>query len=201
MPYAKATFNDLLLSLSYRYGETTVPSSGIDNRKYWINRGIEYCMEQLDMTKSVSVTVASGVCNLNVSTANPAPDFKSISELRDSSNAKYTPTYPEMYGLVVGAYFCITGDHGTGYVLKAKNDGVYTLWYRFYTSPLVNTTDICIISDPEAVAAYAYAQIRLSETDPLEDAQRNLDECTDRISKMGENVNRNGPPATFKPLY
>lgn len=201
MAYAKSTFNDLLQSMSYRYGETTVPSTGIENRKYWINRGIEYCVEALDMQKSASVVVASGVADLNVSTANPAPDFKSVVELRDSSNQKYTRCRPDEYAFKTGNYYCVTGNHGDGYVLNVKNDGTYTLHYRFYTTPLVNTTDVCIIPDPEAVAAYAYAQIRMSETDPLEDAQRNMEECRERIGNMAENMNRNEGDLTFKVMF
>lgn len=201
MAYSKPTFNTILLSLSYRYGETSVPTSGIDNRKYWINRGIEYCMEQLDMKKSASVTVASGTVDLNVTTADAAPDFKSIVDLRDSGNNKYILVSMEEYPAVSGNYYCLTGNQTSGYTLNVKNDGDYTLWYRYYTDPLVNTTDECIIPDPEAVAAYAYAQIRMSETDPLEDADKNMQECRDRIAAMAENQNRNEGDLHFKTLY
>lgn len=201
MSYAKSTFNDILLSMSYRYGETSVPSSGIDNRKYWINRGIEFCVEQMDMQKSVSVVVTSGVADLNVSTANPAPDFKSVVELRDSSDQKYTRVRSDEYAKRIGNVYCITGNHADGFVLNAKNDDTFTLHYRFYTTPLLNLTDVCIIPDPEAVAAYAYAQIRMSETDPLEDAQKNMDECKERIASMSENISRNEGDLTFKVLY
>jgi len=201
MPYAKATFNDLLLSMSYRYGESTVPASGIDNRKYWINRGIEFCAEQLELVTAVSVTVAANVCALNETTASPAYDFKSINELRNSDDRSFTIVTKDVYPVKVGQYCCITGSHSTGFVLNVKEDGVFTLWYRFYTSPLVATTDVCIISDPEAVAAYAYAQIRMSETDPLEDAEKNMQECRDRIAAMAKNIGRSEGDLTFKTLY
>ncbi len=201
MAYAKPTFNDLLLSMSYRYGETSVPSSGIDNRKYWINRGVEYCVEQLDIRKSVAVTVASGTCDLSVASAAPAGDFKSIVELRNSSDVLVPAVASNKYAITTTDVCCVTGSHGEGYTLLAKTDGDYTLWYRFFVSTMVATTDVCIISDPEAVAAYAYAQIRMSETDPLEDAQKNMDECKERIAAMAENMSRNEGDLTFKTLY
>lgn len=205
MPYAKHTLGDILLSFSYRYGESAVPSTGIDNRKYWINRGVEYCVEQLKLKKTATVTVASGTANLSVTTANPAPDFKSVVQLRDSSNNEYLLIGEEEYenadNPTTARVFCITGNHKDGYVLKAKNDGDYTLWYRFYISPMTATTDECIVSDPEAVAAYAYAQIRMSETDPLEDAEKNMQECRERIAGMSENISRNEPDLKFRTLY
>jgi hypothetical protein len=202
MAYSKATFNDILLSLSYRYGEASVPAAGIDNRKYWVNRGIEFIVDKLQLNKSVSVTVASGVCNLSVTpSSDPAPDFKSFDKLLDSTGLEVPMVSKSDYTLMGGQVCCITGDHATGYVLNVKTDGTYTLYYQYYISPLVSTTDICPISDPEAVAAYAYAQIRLSETDPLEDANTNMQECLNRIDAMAEDISRSEGPLTFKTLY
>lgn len=202
MAYAKSTFNDILQALSYRYGETVVPTSGIDNRKYWVNRGIEFCIEELNMQKSASVVVASGVCPLNVATTDPVPDFKSVVVLRDSSNQPpYKLCRPDEYAIKVGNYYAITGNHSDGFVLNAKHDGVFELHYYFYTSPLSATTDVSVIPDPEAVAAYAYAMLRKSETDPLEDADKNMEECRERIGKMAENIARNEGDLTFKTMF
>jgi hypothetical protein len=199
--YAKPTFNEILLSLSYRYGESSVPAAGIDNRKYWINRGIEFIVDKLRIRKNVTVTVASGVCSLSATTAEPAYDFKSFSQLLDSNGQEVPIVDREEYVEQGGQACCITGSHDTGFTLNVKTDGTYTLYYEFYISPLVNTTDICIVTDPEAVAAYAYSQIRMSETDPLEDAGKNMDECLNRIQRMAEDISRNEGPLTFKTLY
>lgn len=201
MAYSKPTFNDILLSLSYRYGESAVPSSGIDNRKYWANRGVEFIIDRLRVNKNVSVPVSSGVCNLSVSTADPAPDFKSFSQLLDSDGYAYDIVDKEAYTKSSGRICCITGDHNTGYILNVKADGTYTLYYQFYVSPLVNSSDICSVPDAEAVAAYAYSQLRLSETDPLGDANANMQECLTRIDKMAEDMARNEGPLTFKTLF
>jgi len=100
-----------------------------------------------------------------------------------------------------GFVCCITGNHATGYTLNVKTDGTYTLYYEFYVSPLVNTTDECIIPDPEAVVAYAYAQIRMSETDPLQDAEKNLKECDMRVKNMAQAISKNEGDLYFKSLY
>lgn len=201
MAYAKQTFNDLMTSLSYRYGESSAPTTGVDNRKYWVNRGIEFCMDRLQFSKVATVTVASGVCSLSVSTADAAPDFKSFDKLLNSSGYEIKKVSQEDFTASGEDVCCVTGDHLNGYILKAKTDGTYSLYYQFYISPLVATTDICIIPDPEAVVAYAYAQIRMSETDPLQDAQINMDECFDRIGRMNEDIVRNEGQLTFKVLY
>lgn len=201
MAYSKHTFNDILLSISYRYGETGVPSTGIDNRKYWANRGVEYIQDQLQLKKGVSVTVSSGSVVLNSTTADPAYDFKSFDQLLDSSGLPYTIVDKDEYEALTGRVCCITGTHDTGYTLYAKADGTYTLYYQFYISPMVNTTDICPIPDPEAVAAYAYSQLRKAQADPLEDAEKNMEECDNRIKMMAEDISRNEGDLTFKTLY
>ena len=205
MAYAKHTLGDILLSLSYRYGESAIPSTGIDNRKYWINRGVEFCVDQLKMKKTASVTVVDGTANLSVTTANPAPDFKSVFQLRDSSGNEYLLVTEEEYestdNPTTARVFCISGSHKDGYVLKAKNDDTYTLWYRFHISPMTATTDECVVPDPEAVVAYAYSQLRMSETDPLEDAEKNMDECRERIAAMAEDLNKNEGDLRFRTLY
>lgn len=200
MAYAKTTLNDLLLSFSYRYGESSIPPSGTEKRVYWINRGIDYIVNRLELTKSASVIVSGNTCDLNGATGTVA-DFKSFIRLEDSSQNTYTLVNPADYEASEGTVCAITGDHSSGYTLKVKYDGTYTLYYSFHFSPLVNLTDECIVYDPEAVVAYAYAQMRLSETDPLQDASRNLEECEARIRMMSSDINRNEGDLRFKSLY
>ena len=200
--YTKPTFQDILLSLSYRYGESSVPVAGIDNRKLWINNGIEFVIEKLQLLKSVSVTVTGGIVSLNASSAEPAPDFKSFAKLMDSRGNQYSIYNQEDYiNAGDSRACCITGNFATGYMLNVKADGDYTLWYRFYTDKLVNTTDVSPVPDAEAISAYAYAQIRMSETDPLGDASKNMDECYSRIDTMAMNVASNEGDLRFKPLF
>lgn len=200
MAYAKQTFNDVLTSVAYRYGETSVPASGIDNWKHWANKGVEYCAERLDLKKSVSITTINDVCVLNASITDPAMDFKSVSKLVDV-NGRVIPISNNYERKVASAYtFSLTGDHATGITLHAA-DGTYTLYYNFYPAPMVSLTDVCIIPDGEAVSAFVYAQIRRSETDPLNDVEKNLQEVENRINKMSEELSKNEGDLRFKPLF
>jgi len=200
MAYAKATLGDLLLSLSYRYGESSTPSSGIENRKYWLNQGVNYIVDQLRPVQVDTITVASGTCDLSSSTGSTL-DFRAFVKLLDSNNYSIELLSPEDYAHASGNVCSITGNHTSGFTLNVKTDGTYTLWYRFYPSPMSADGDICIVSDPEAVVAFAYAQIRRSETDPLGDVQRNLDEVQDRIDNMAEEIARNEGALTIKTLF
>jgi len=202
MAYSKSTFNDILLSVSYRYGEISVPTNGIENRKYWVNKGIEYCVEKLKMRKSVPVTVLNGVCSLDAVLTDPALDFKAISKLVDSNGIEYRVVTIEEYAKQPSDKICsISGNHITGNILNVKTDGDYTLFYYFYPEKISNDDDICIIQDPEAVVSYAYAQLRLSETDPIGDAQRNLDECNERIRNMAADMSINEGDLSFKVMF
>ena len=200
MAYAKSTFEDLLLSLSYRYGESSTPPSGIENRKYWLNRGVNYVLDRLKPVQTDTITVASGVCDLT-SGAGTTLDFRSFVSLLDSNNHSIQIVSPDQYAHAEGNVCSITGNHTSGFTLNVKTDGTYTLWYRFYPSDMTADGDVCIVSDPEAVVAFAYAQIRRSETDPLGDVDKNLQECEDRINNMAEELSRNEGALTFKTLY
>ena len=201
MAYAKAQFEDLQLSLAYRYGESAVPSGGVDNRNYWLNRGVNYVLDKLKPTQVDTITIASGICDLSSTGSGSTKDFRSFVKLLDANNHSISLVSQEDYAHETGNVCSITGNHSSGFTLKVKTDGAYTLWYRFYPSDMVNATDECIVSDPEAVVAYAYAQLRRSETDPLEDADRNMQECDDRIVNMSEEIARNEGTLSFKTLY
>lgn len=197
--YSKFTLGDILLSFSFRYGESGIPSSGTSNRIYWANRGVEYALSRLKIVFQKEITVTNGEANLNRADGQ-VPDFKSIVKLLDSSGREVKLVDQTSY-LTAPFGACIVGDHLRGYTLKVKEDGTYILFYRLYLTPMQSLTDICIIPDPECIAAYAYAQIRRSETDPLGDADNNLKECDSRIEAMIEDINRNEGDLTFKSLY
>lgn len=179
MAYSKTTFQQLQLSLAYRYGETSIPSTGTSNRNHWLNRGVQYCADKLQLKKSDTVTIASGVGTLPT-------DFKAISSVIDANGNVYTQVNHDDYTVKKSsdAVYTITGDHTSGYILNIDTDADYTVHYYFFPEDMVNNGDICIIPDGEAIVAYAYGMLRKSETDPLGDATQSLQECDERLKEL-----------------
>ncbi len=193
--YAKQTFQNLQLSLAYRYGESAIPSSGTANRNFWLNRGQDYCVDRIGMKKQASITVSSGTASLPT-------DFKFPISLLDSDNVIYSQINEEQYSYYSSSHtvFTITGNHSSGFTLKASNDGTFTLTYYFHPSPMSSNSDVCIVPDGEAVVAYAYGMLRKSETDPLGDAGPSLSEAEERIKQMQINQSGNEEQLRFRSL-
>lgn len=177
--YQLKTLADLKTSLSDRHDNGVVPTNTTVLARYvrLLNRGVEYCAEQLRLEKSASIVVASGVGDL-------PDDFIIINSVFDSDDNRYTMIGADDVESQTGFVYWVTGNQTDGFVLNTPNDGTFTVFYSFRPSPLSSNTDICLIPDIEAPVAYAYAMLRKSESDPFEDAERALQECDSRISEM-----------------
>lgn len=186
MAYIKATLADLDLAFAYRYGESAAPSDSVKlaKRRHFFNRAVQYIADKLQLTKSSTVTVSSGTGSLPT-------DFKGMIRVEDGDGSQYLPVNKEESNPASGLIYWITGDHASGLSLNTKKDGNFTVFYEYFPSPMENTTDVCIIQDPEAVVAYAYGMVRKSETDPLQDADKALTECETRIQQMGKAMSEN----------
>jgi len=195
MSYSKTTYNDLKLSLAYRYGETAVPSSGDSNRNFWLNKAVQYMADKLGLKKSTSITVSSGEGTL-------PDDFKIPLLVIDSNDVVYKHINPQdniIYDSNDVVYW-ITGNHKDGYTLNTNSDDTFTVWYQFFPDDMSSASDICIIPDGEAVVAYAYGMLRKSETDPLGDATSALSEAESRLAKMLYNEKARGQSLRMKLL-
>lgn len=195
MAYSKTTYNQLQLSLAYKYGEDAIPNSGTGPRNHWLNKAVQYIADRLKMQKEAPVTVTSGVGTLPT-------DFKAVVLVTDADNVEWVQVNKEDYNSIISPaqVFTIGGDHISGYTLKTKTDGIFTVHYYFHNEDMVNSGDICAIPDGEAVVCYAYAMLRKSETDPLDDAQSNLEEMERRIDLMTENGDLNQAALSMKTL-
>lgn len=90
--------------------------------------------------------------------------------------------------------YWITGNHFDGWSLNTNDDEAYTVWYVFKPAEMSATSDLCIIPDPVAVVCYAYAKLRMAQTDPLEDADKEMGECNRRLDEVisANSVNEGG---------
>lgn len=194
MAYAKSTFSQLQLSFAYRYGASSIAElSNLAQVKHFLNKGVQYCASELKIVKQSTVTVTSGTGTLPT-------EFKAVERVYDSSNNELKQISKEKSEGVTGLYFWITGNHLDGFVLNVPADGDYDVYHTFYPSDMVNDADICIIPDAEAVVAYCYGMIRKSETDPLEDADKALSECDNRLTSMKGDMTENDAPLQFEIL-
>lgn len=195
MSFSKTTFNDLKLSLAYRYGETAVPSSGDSNRNFWLNKAVQYIADKLGLKKSDSITVSSGTGTLPTDFKVPLIVIDSNDVVFKRINAQDKDIYDSN-----DVVYWITGNYKDGYTLNTNSDDTFTVWYQFFPDDMSNSSDVCIIPDGEAVVAYAYGMLRKSETDPLGDATSALSEAEARLGKMIYNENARGQSLRFKLL-
>ncbi len=190
MAFSKTTFNDLKLSLAYRYGETAIPSSGDSNRNFWLNKAVQYMANKIGLVKKTSLTVSSGSVSL-------PDDFVSPVKLKDSDDSVFTQVDQEDYDSDVGNTYTIEGNQTDGWTLYASSDGTYTLFYKYRPEDMSSNSDVCVIPDGEAVVAYAYGMLRKSETDPLGDAGSALQEAESRLAKMIRDYQETDKRLTF----
>lgn len=187
MAYAKKTLADLKQSIADKHDSGTLPTDSA-TLTYWtrlINEGQAYCAGKLRFVKSTSLTTTSNTAALPT-------DFEMAHKAITSGGVSlYQLSEQESVEAGSGLVFWISGDHASGFTFNAGTNGTYTFYYTYHPSPLSSDSDTCIIPDPEAVALYAYAKLRMAETDPLGDADRSMNEANRRIAEMSDKLSEN----------
>jgi hypothetical protein len=185
MAYAKLTLADLQQSLADRHDSGVLPTSSTI-LTYWtrlLNRGVAYCADKLRLSKETTLTTSSG-------TVACPTDFLMINRVF-IGDQEYTQISQDDVDQQAGFVYWISGNHTNGFYFNAPEDSTFTVDYVFKPSPLSSNSDVCIIPDPEAVVAYAYSFLRKSETDPIGDADKSLQECDSRLVEMQSSYARN----------
>jgi len=194
MPYTKPTLADLKVSLADRHDSGTLPTDSATLSKWTrlFNRGVNYCINKLKITKSTSLTTSSGTIAL-------PDDFISIVDVVNASNQYLIQLAPQdSEGATSGdLVFWITGDFASGFYLNTTNDETYTVYYSYRAVPMSSDSDTCPFPDEEAVVAYAYGQLRKSESDPFEDSTNALAECDARLKEIEGDFSNNEKPLRF----
>jgi hypothetical protein len=179
MAYVKKTLADLKQSLADRHDGGTLPTDSA-TLTFWtrlLNKGVAYCTDRLRLLKEATVTVSSGSGSL-------PDDFIVMNKVYDADENEYYMVDPDNVSSRISSAYWITGNHQDGFTLKTDDDDTFTIEYAFRPAEMTSDSDECIIPDPEAVVAYAYAYLRKSETDPLEDAESALRECDSRLAEV-----------------
>lgn len=194
--YAKKTLANLQQSLADKISAGVVPNSSA-KISYWnrmLNEGQNYCADILRLSKSTSLTTVSGTIAL-------PDDFLLINEVINSSENKLKQINKEDAATAGGGYYWISGNHFDGWALNTADDETYTVWYVFKPAEMSATSDLCIIPDPVAVVCYAYSKLRMAQTDPLEDADKEMGECNRRLDEVlsSNSVNEGGIQFKLEP--
>lgn len=178
MPYTPKTLADMKQSLADRHDNGRVPTNTTILARYvrLLNRGVDYCVDRMRISKAATVTVASGVGSL-------PDDFLVINSVF-LGEVPYFQVDPEDETVHLGLAYWITGNQTDGFTLHSVDDGDFTVNYSFRPAPLASDADVCVIPDIEAPVAYAYAMLRKGESDPFEDAEISLQECDSRLREM-----------------
>lgn len=192
--YAKKTLSNLLQSVADKHDGGDLPSDSA-TIAFWtrlLNEGQDYCASKLKLNKETPLTTVSGEIAL-------PDDFKTIQRVFKDEEELIQIPYDKSIG-VMGLYYWITGNHLDGFKLNTPEDATYTVIYQFRVAEMVNNTDVCVIPDPQAVVLYAYAKIRMSESDPLEDATPSMDEADRRIDEIREDIILNDNNFSFSSI-
>jgi hypothetical protein len=189
MSYAKKTLANLQQSLADKISAGVVPTSS-SKVSYWnrmLNEGQNYCADILRLSKSTSLTTVSGTIAMPT-------DFLLVDDVVNSSDKKLVQINKEDSANTDSGVYWITGNHFDGWSLNTNDDEAYTVWYVFKPAEMSATSDLCIIPDPVAVVCYAYAKLRMAQTDPLEDADKEMGECNRRLDEVisANSVNEGG---------
>lgn len=178
MAYTKKTYLDLKQSLADRHDSGVLPTASA-TLSFWgrlLNRGMVYCSDKLRLAKETTLTTVSGTIAL--------PDDFLVMNKVFKGDVQLSMISADDNEFKVGLVYWITGNHTDGFALNTTEDETYTVEYSFKPSEMTADADICIIPDPEAVVAYAYAMLRKSETDPIGDADAALAECDTRLAEI-----------------
>lgn len=186
--YTKKTLTNLKQALADKISAGVVPTASA-TLAYWtrmLNDGQQYCADKLRLTKSASFTT-TGATSTTGGSIVLADDFVLIDKVVDGDGNQLIQISKEdsiPHISSGGNVFWITGNHFDDFYLNTPSNDTYTVYYTFRPSEMSADSDECIIADPVAVVCYAYSKLRMAQTDPLEDADKEMGECNRRIDEM-----------------
>jgi hypothetical protein len=165
------TLANLLQYIADKHDSGKLPTDSA-TLSFWtrlLNDGQRYCADRLELSKQVTLTTPATL----------PTDFLSVISVYG-----YQLVNASQSDELVGKYYWITGDVKDGYTITTPTADEINLTYVYSPTEMTTNTDVCIIPDPLAVACYAYAKLRQSETDPIGDAGSHLAECDTRLREV-----------------
>lgn len=191
------SLTDVQEDLAYLLGETTVPSSGTEDRQRFIQRSLEriYRIYDFEMNKlNATVTLTSGIGTLP-SNARPYPDLD-VRVVNSGTDDDYVFTripYEEQDKYQQGDYkYWLTTDPTTGYVkINSVETTTPAVSVRYSaTAPIINASISTPFPSAMVIAKGALVYYRQAE-DPQADVVPEEDQFLKELREVVSSQNRN----------
>lgn len=188
--------NDVLLRMSYLLGEQSIPTTGIEDRKQFINDALgriyrSYNFNELQAIATVTVTAGAATLPSDIGES-PSLDVRVINAGSDNDYVYEQIAYEDQDKYVDGDYkYWLTGSAGS-YTLNTK-DSQGTLIVRYMQdSPAINASVSTTFPSAMTIARGALVYFRLAENP---DADTSQDEAffQRELQEVIARQNRNRP--------
>lgn len=196
MPYGNANQTDILEDLSFLEGNQSIPTSGIDDWKRFIQRTLEeaWIAYPWEFTKiTATVSVSNGIATLaSGAMADGIYDVRFPSS-GTSDDHIYTPIpFDELDNYAPGTYhYAITGASPNPVINTNDTDPVLRVWYA-NLPPQLNASITSRFPDSMVIALGAQRYIRKSEN-PQADIAQEEQIFLNRLDELWSRFNRNKP--------
>ena len=197
MGYGKITQTDVLEDLSFLEGNQTVPTSGIDDWKRFVQRTLEEAWRSYpwDFAKTMAtVAVSNGIATLaSGAMIDGLYDVRFAVGGNNNDDHHYTEIpYEEQDSYSLGNYnYWLTGNTPNPVINTKETDGILTVWYKALP-PQINASVAAPFPDSMVIALGARRYVRASEN-PQADISQEEQTFQARLEEIWGAYNRIKP--------
>lgn len=202
---AAITQTDVLQDMSYLLGEASIPTSGIDDRKAFIQRGLERIARLYDFNEMYAIATVSLTANANIYTGSlpsdaaesPSMDVRVINSGSNDDYIFQSIPYQDRDTYENGDYkYWLTGS-AKDYTLNTKdNVGNVTVRY-LQAAPTINASVSTTFPSSIVIARAALVYYRQAEN-PLADISQDEALFQRELEEVMARQNRNNPVSRAK---
>ena len=202
------TQTDVLLDLSYLLGESSIPTSGIDDRKAFIQRGLQrivrlYDFDEMYALATVSLTLGG---NAFYSGALPADAAESpsldVRVINSGTNDDYVFTkipYTDQDEAIAGDYkYWLTGS-ANAYTMSTRDDVSNVVVRYLQSAPTINASISTTFPSSIVIARAALVYYRQAEN-PMADIAQDEALFKTELEEVIARQNRNRPVGRAKSI-
>jgi len=195
------TQTDVLLRMSYLLGEQTIPTTGIEDRKQFINDALEriyrsYNFNEAFAIATVAITAGAGTLPSDIGES-PSIDVRVINAGSDNDYVYEQIPYEDQDKYVDGDYkYWLTGSAGD-YTLNTKDAQSQVIVRYIQEAPSINASISTTFPSAMTIARGALVYYRLAENP---DADTSQDEAffQKELQEVISRQNRNRPVRRVK---
>jgi hypothetical protein len=199
---------DVLLDLSYLLGESSIPTSGIDDRKAFIQRGLQrivrlYDFDEMYALATVSLTLGSNAFYSGALPADAAesPDLD-VRVINPGTNDDYVfekVPYEDQDKAITGDYkYWLTGS-ANDYTMTTRDDVSNVVVRYLQTAPTINASISTTFPSSIVIARAALVYYRQAEN-PMADIAQDEALFKTELEEVIARQNRNRPVSRAKSI-